>query len=288
MVSSAVFGAAAGTGLALVVAMTIVVYRYYAVKRKGKYWNNLDRWPDPPSTKKPEGHLDDCSEYCHDSSSSHVLNCWRKQQKNYYAIQNGVCTKHSCCWTNSFSYLELALHSCFNIAYKRYEQVKILEDLTMTLGISSRLTFDCRNRYERGLVDPSDISVVLDTFVKVPGKLSEVLGDVLELACGGGGGGGGSSSGSGGGGGGGGGNEAGGKSGNSSSIGNAASRIGVVTGVATIRDKWAQRSHRSPLSSVATTDSADSTTSTSSEVTAVHFVRCIIKKALTRTRWYVQ
>ncbi|KOC62946.1 hypothetical protein WH47_04844 [Habropoda laboriosa] len=187
MVSSAVFGAAAGTGLALVVAMTIVVYRYYAVKRKGKYWNNLDRWPDPPSTKKPEGRLDECSEHCHDSSSSHVLNCWRKQQKNYYAVQSGV-----------------------------------------------------------------------------PGKLSEVLGDVLELACGGGGGGGGGSSSSGGGGGGS--SEAGGKSGNSSSIGNAASRIGVVTGVATIRDKWAQRSHRSPLSSVATTDSADSTTSTSSEV----------------------
>ncbi|KAK1135962.1 hypothetical protein K0M31_000533, partial [Melipona bicolor] len=103
-------------------------------------------------------------------------------------------------------------------------------------------------------------NVVLDTFVKVPGKLSEVLGDVLELACRGGGSGGGSS----GGGSGRGSNETGGKSGNSS-IGNAASRIGVVTGVATIRDKWAQRGHRSPLSSVANTDSADSTTSTSSE-----------------------
>ncbi|XP_078048097.1 synaptotagmin beta isoform X2 [Augochlora pura] len=38
-----------------------------------------------------------------------------------------------------------------------------------------------------------------------------------------------------------------------------------MTGVASIRDKWAQRSRRSPLSSVTTTDSADSTTSTSSE-----------------------
>ncbi|XP_076375786.1 synaptotagmin beta isoform X2 [Megalopta genalis] len=38
-----------------------------------------------------------------------------------------------------------------------------------------------------------------------------------------------------------------------------------MTGVATIRDKWAQRGRRSPLSSVANTDSADSTTSTSSE-----------------------
>ncbi|OAD58718.1 hypothetical protein WN48_10406 [Eufriesea mexicana] len=136
MVSSAIFGAAAGTGLALVVGMTIVVYRYYAVKRKGKYWSSLDRWPDPPSTKRPETRQEECSEHCHDASSSHVLNCWRKQQKNYYAVQT--------------------------------------------------------------------------------------------------------------------------RSGNSS-IGNAASRIGAVTGMATIR--W-----RSPLSSVANTDSTDSTTSTSSEV----------------------
>ncbi|KAK9305215.1 hypothetical protein QLX08_003657 [Tetragonisca angustula] len=87
MVSSAIFGAAAGTGLALVVAMTIVVYRYYAVKRKGKYWSNLDRWPDPPGTKRPEERQKDCSEHCHDASSSHVLNCWRKEQKNYYTVQ---------------------------------------------------------------------------------------------------------------------------------------------------------------------------------------------------------
>ncbi|XP_017754708.1 PREDICTED: synaptotagmin-5 [Eufriesea mexicana] len=87
MVSSAIFGAAAGTGLALVVGMTIVVYRYYAVKRKGKYWSSLDRWPDPPSTKRPETRQEECSEHCHDASSSHVLNCWRKQQKNYYAVQ---------------------------------------------------------------------------------------------------------------------------------------------------------------------------------------------------------
>lgn len=93
MVSSAIFGAAAGTGLALVVAMTIVVYRYYAVKRKGKYWSSLDRWPDPPGTKKGEGRQEQCSEHCHDSSSSHVLNCWRKQQKNYYAVQSRVCAQ---------------------------------------------------------------------------------------------------------------------------------------------------------------------------------------------------
>lgn len=43
MVGSAVLGAATGTGLALVVAMTIVIYRYYKQKRYGKEWGNLDR-----------------------------------------------------------------------------------------------------------------------------------------------------------------------------------------------------------------------------------------------------
>ncbi|XP_015608794.1 synaptotagmin-5 isoform X2 [Cephus cinctus] len=42
------------------------------------------------------------------------------------------------------------------------------------------------------------------------------------------------------------------------------SKIGVVTGVAIIRGKWAQRGSRSPLCSVTTTDSADSTLSTAS------------------------
>jgi hypothetical protein len=46
MVTSAVLGAAAGTGMALVVAMTIVVYRYYALRRQGKDWNQLDRFGD--------------------------------------------------------------------------------------------------------------------------------------------------------------------------------------------------------------------------------------------------
>ncbi|XP_076619296.1 synaptotagmin beta isoform X2 [Colletes latitarsis] len=89
MISSAIFGAAAGTGLALVVAMTIVVYRYYAVKRKGKYWSNLDRWPDPPTTRKPEPRPEDRLQHYEDTASSHVLNCWRKQQKNYYTVQTG-------------------------------------------------------------------------------------------------------------------------------------------------------------------------------------------------------
>lgn len=81
MVSSAVLGAAAGTGLALVVAMTIVVYRYYAVKRKGKYWSSLDRWPDPPSTTRNRSQT---------SGASTVLDCWRKPQQSFYAVQTGV------------------------------------------------------------------------------------------------------------------------------------------------------------------------------------------------------
>ncbi|KAK6619537.1 hypothetical protein RUM43_012294 [Polyplax serrata] len=46
MVGSAVLGAATGTGLALVIAMTIVVYRYYAHKRYGKEWSDLERFGD--------------------------------------------------------------------------------------------------------------------------------------------------------------------------------------------------------------------------------------------------
>ncbi|XP_012215240.1 synaptotagmin-6 isoform X1 [Linepithema humile] len=87
MISSAIFGAAAGTGLALVVAMTIVVYRYYAVKRKTKWnWSNLDRWPDPPSKNvdddQPRHH-----HHCHTAPASHVFDCWRKPKKSYYAVQ---------------------------------------------------------------------------------------------------------------------------------------------------------------------------------------------------------
>jgi hypothetical protein len=46
MVTSAVLGAAAGTGFALLVAMTIVVYRYYALRRRGKDWSQLERFGD--------------------------------------------------------------------------------------------------------------------------------------------------------------------------------------------------------------------------------------------------
>uniref|UniRef100_A0A1B0D108 Uncharacterized protein n=1 Tax=Phlebotomus papatasi TaxID=29031 RepID=A0A1B0D108_PHLPP len=52
IVSSAVLGAAAGTGLALLVAMTIVVYRYYQVRRRGKEWAELECY----STKKQYIH----------------------------------------------------------------------------------------------------------------------------------------------------------------------------------------------------------------------------------------
>ncbi|XP_039278820.1 synaptotagmin-C [Nilaparvata lugens] len=52
MVTSAVLGAATGTGLALVVAMTIVVYRYYAARRYGKDWEYCDSWATPVSHYK--------------------------------------------------------------------------------------------------------------------------------------------------------------------------------------------------------------------------------------------
>lgn len=42
-------GAAAGAGMALFLAMTIVVYRYYHHRRKAKEWGSLDRMPFPPS-----------------------------------------------------------------------------------------------------------------------------------------------------------------------------------------------------------------------------------------------
>ncbi|KAG8232233.1 hypothetical protein J437_LFUL011786 [Ladona fulva] len=42
--SAAVLGAAAGTGLALVVAMTLLVCRYYSKRHHGKDWSRLDRF----------------------------------------------------------------------------------------------------------------------------------------------------------------------------------------------------------------------------------------------------
>lgn len=40
-VSSAIVGAVTGTGIALLLAATIVMYRYYHVKRQGKLWAEL-------------------------------------------------------------------------------------------------------------------------------------------------------------------------------------------------------------------------------------------------------
>lgn len=52
MVSSAVLGAATGTGLALVVAVTIVMYRYYLLRKRGKEWDELDRWEETKIMRK--------------------------------------------------------------------------------------------------------------------------------------------------------------------------------------------------------------------------------------------
>ncbi|XP_023178098.2 synaptotagmin-5 isoform X2 [Drosophila hydei] len=52
MVSSAVLGAAAGTGLALLLAVTIVMYRYYLLRRRGKEWDELDRWEETRIMRK--------------------------------------------------------------------------------------------------------------------------------------------------------------------------------------------------------------------------------------------
>ncbi|XP_030745719.1 synaptotagmin-1 [Sitophilus oryzae] len=52
MVGSAVLGAAIGTGGALLIAMTIVIYRYYSQKRKDKEWRSIDRVPYQPVDQK--------------------------------------------------------------------------------------------------------------------------------------------------------------------------------------------------------------------------------------------
>ncbi|XP_031777994.1 synaptotagmin-6 isoform X1 [Nasonia vitripennis] len=90
MVSSAVLGAAAGTGLALVIAVTIVVYRYYSTGRKVKSWSSLDRWPEPPKCPSlnqskvvrqqlPSHHQDN-----NDPEACRVLN---QSKTCYYSVQ---------------------------------------------------------------------------------------------------------------------------------------------------------------------------------------------------------
>ncbi|XP_074097333.1 synaptotagmin beta isoform X2 [Cotesia typhae] len=89
MVSAAVLGAATGTGLALVVAVTIVVYRYYSVKRLNKYWSTLDRWPEPPEPSNNSNSSVIDNNNCKDKNSPlYVLDCWRKTHRNYYAVQS--------------------------------------------------------------------------------------------------------------------------------------------------------------------------------------------------------
>lgn len=55
MVASAVLGAATGTGMALFVGVTIVVYRYYAHKKRAKEWGSLDRMPFPDTALQKKG-----------------------------------------------------------------------------------------------------------------------------------------------------------------------------------------------------------------------------------------
>lgn len=52
VLNSAVLGAATGTGLALLLAGTIVIYRYYLMRRKGREWDELDRWEETRLARK--------------------------------------------------------------------------------------------------------------------------------------------------------------------------------------------------------------------------------------------
>ncbi|KAJ8664394.1 hypothetical protein QAD02_006056 [Eretmocerus hayati] len=99
MVSSAVLGAAAGTGLALVIAVTIVVYRYYSAERKVRSWSSLDRWPEPPkltcknppqATKLLKQQLIGQQRYngSTDLEACRVFDSLRKSHTCYYGTQN--------------------------------------------------------------------------------------------------------------------------------------------------------------------------------------------------------
>ncbi|KAF4530846.1 hypothetical protein B566_EDAN018846, partial [Ephemera danica] len=54
--TAAVLGAAAGAGLALLVAMTLVLYRYYAVRRHAKEWSALERLSTGCSRQQSRNH----------------------------------------------------------------------------------------------------------------------------------------------------------------------------------------------------------------------------------------
>lgn len=47
-----VFGAALGTGTALLIAVTIIMYKYYRLKQKTKEWHSLDQLPFPMVAEK--------------------------------------------------------------------------------------------------------------------------------------------------------------------------------------------------------------------------------------------
>lgn len=49
---TAIFGAALGTGTALLIAVTIIMYKYYRLKQKTKEWHSLDQLPFPVVTEK--------------------------------------------------------------------------------------------------------------------------------------------------------------------------------------------------------------------------------------------
>lgn len=50
--NSALFGVATGTGLALLFAVTIVIYKYNLDRRKGREWAELDRWEETKKLRK--------------------------------------------------------------------------------------------------------------------------------------------------------------------------------------------------------------------------------------------
>lgn len=64
MVSSAVLGAAVGSGLALMVAVTIVMYRYYLLRRRGKEWDELDRWEETRILRKLQLRVSESNFFC--------------------------------------------------------------------------------------------------------------------------------------------------------------------------------------------------------------------------------
>lgn len=57
MTDIAIFGTALGTGTALLIAVTIIMYKYYRLKQQTKAWHSLDQMPFPPPRDKTPRHL---------------------------------------------------------------------------------------------------------------------------------------------------------------------------------------------------------------------------------------